>query len=47
MTLSIKKVKKDPTSATERKALKKIRELEKNDLIPRNPALSLKPSAIQ
>ena len=40
-----KKVKKDPTPATERKVLGVIRELEKKDLIPRNLAARLKPSA--
>ena len=39
------KVKKDPTPATERKVLQVIRELEKEDLIPRNLAAKPKPSA--
>ena len=30
------KVKRDPTSATERKMLKEVRELEKKELIPKN-----------
>ena len=36
------KVKKEPTPATEKKVLKVIRELEKQDLIPRNLAARLK-----
>ena len=40
-----KRVKRDPTVATERKVLKEVRELEKKELIPRNLGTRLKPSA--
>ena len=40
-----KTVKKDPTPAIEKRVLQKIQELEKKDLIPRNLAMRLKPSA--
>ena len=39
-----KKLKKDPTSAIERRVLQEIRDLEKKELIPRNMAMRLKPS---
>ena len=39
------KVKRDPTAATERKVLKEIRRLEKEDLIPKKLGTTLKPSA--
>ena len=40
-----KKIKKDPTLATERKVLRKIRELEKQNLIPRAVGMKLKPTS--
>ena len=40
-----KRVKRDPTAATERKVLKEVRELEKKELIPRNLGTRIKPSA--
>ena len=43
--LFYKKLKWDPTPATERKVLQEARELEKKGLIPWNIAMKLKPSA--
>ena len=40
-----KKVKRDPTATTERRVLKEVRELEKEELIPKKLGTQLKPSA--
>ena len=40
-----KRVKRDPTAATERKVLKEVRELERKELITKNLGMRLQPSA--